>query len=73
MSSKEISKLKSQKLTARLLIIVPIMLFFSYLANIDFNTYGINNYLILAALSVLIIIGLIALRNTNLKEKNQNS
>lgn len=65
-------KIKSQKNSAILLIIVPIIILITYIRKTDLDKYGVNNYVICGALLVLITIWIIGLNNSLRKLKELN-
>ena len=73
MNNEKSKKIKSQKNAAILLIIVPIIILISYLGKMDFDKYGMNNYVICGALVVLMICGGIGLKNSLRKQKEFNN
>lgn len=73
MNNEKSRKIKSQKNVALLLIVGPIIILISYTQKTDFDKYGMNNYIICGALFVLMVCGLIGLKNSLRKEKEINN
>ena len=70
---KKGTKVKIQKNAAILLIAFPLILLISYLGKNDFDKYGLNDYISIGSLIVLIICGGISLKNSLRKNKEQNT
>lgn len=70
MNNYEIKKkIKSQKNASLILIIGSILIFIAYFSKDDFHIRGLNNYVIVCSLIVLVICGGIGLKNSLRKEK----
>ena len=72
MNSEKSKKIKSQKNSAILMIIVPLIILITYMGKTDLDKYGINNYVICGALLVIITLGIIGLNNSLRKQKEMN-
>jgi hypothetical protein len=62
-------KIKSQKNAALFLIFVPMIILISYIGKSDFDTYGVNNYVICGALLILMFCGGVSLNNSLRKQR----